>query len=183
MQPRDNPTHLAARVLIIHEDAPLGDLYAQQIDTHCRGVRIDRCGPTDHALIDDNAGGADLAIISIADTPLPFETLRRLLTLRPCLPVLALVPASRPGLADAAIRAGAADVLLCAPGYLEQLAATTRKNVLLARARLSERAQIDRLTAALRASAGQIAELKTELASPALPRPVVTIRPALARAA
>src|SRR5262245_6243676 len=102
--------HSTGRILLVEPDEALGRLYADIIATHCPGLRIDVCRPDESALLEDNAGGADVAVCSCGTTDGGrggFETLRRLMTLRPCLVVLMLVPADRPLLADEALGAGA----------------------------------------------------------------------------
>ncbi len=51
---------------------------------------------------------------------------------------MAIVPADRPGLADEALSAGATDVLLRSPGYLEQLPLVVRAAVVRSHARAGE---------------------------------------------
>lgn len=156
------------RILIIEQDGPLGSLYSDLIRTHSPGLRVDCCRPDQRTLIDDNAGGADVAILSCAPTDATaLDTLRDLLTVRPCLRTLVLVPADRPHLADAAVDAGGSDVLLKAPGYLDQLAVVVRKNVALARVYLGERARSQTIGRALCLAHDQIAELRAELVAAA----------------
>jgi DNA-binding response OmpR family regulator len=141
------PTYtLTGRVLVVESDEPLAGLYSDLIDTHCPGLRVDICRPEQASLIEDNAGGADVAVVSCGSNGATLlDSLRHLLTFRACLSVLVLIPADRPELADVAIRAGAADVLLRAPGYLDQIAVCVRKNVVLARANTAARLRTESL--------------------------------------
>ncbi len=157
-------SQLCGRVLIVESDEPLARLYAGLIQTHCPGIRVDCCRPDQATLIADNAGGADLAITSCGPSAATsFDSLRDLLTLRPCLCVLALIPADRPQLADAAIDSGATDVLLRAPGYLDQIAVCIRKNVALARMRTPERLRTEALRRTLHGPTEQVSTLRAEL--------------------
>lgn len=152
------------RVLVVESDAPLAGLYAGLIDTHCPGHRVDICRPDQTTLIDDNAGGADIAIVSCGPNAATcLDTLRHLLTMRECLSVLVLIPADRPDLADVAIRAGATDVLLRAPGYLDQIAVCIRKNVTLARTKTAARLRTDSLQRTIRELNSHVSELRNEL--------------------
>jgi len=162
---------ITGRVLIVESDGPLGSLYTDIIRTHCPGLRTDHCRADQVSLIEDNAGGADLAILSCAPGAAPFDTLRVLLTIRPCLTTLVLAPADRPDLADAAVGAGGSDVLLKAPGYLDQLAVTVRKNVILGRTRMAERSRARTLANTFSLANREIAELRGELAA-ATPRTI-----------
>ena len=156
------------RVLIVESDAPLAGLYAGLIDTHCPGHRVDICHPNQTTLIDDNAGGADIAVVSCGPSAATcLDTLRHLLSLRTCLSVLVLIPADRPDLADVAIRAGAADVLLRAPGYLEQIAVCVRKNVTLSRMKTTARLRTESLHRSIRELNSHASELRSELAETA----------------
>ncbi len=156
----------AGRVLIIDADEHLGALYADLIRTHCPGLRVDCCRPDQQTLIDDNAGGADLAILSCGQTAATaLDALRAALAARPCLRTLVLVPADRPHIADAAVDAGGSDVLLKAPGYLDQIAVVVRKNIALARTDLASRARSRTMARALCIAHDQIAELRAELAA------------------
>lgn len=161
---RPSTTTSTGRVLIVEPDAALAGLYAGLIDTHCPGMRVDMCQNEQTSLIADNAGGADIAIASCGpNSATCMDTLRQLLTLRACLCVLVLIPADRPELADVAIRAGAADVLLRAPGYLDQIAVCVRKNVALARASTAARLRTESLQRTIRELNSHIAELRTEV--------------------
>lgn len=130
-----------ARVLIIEADRGIASLYADVIGTHCDSVRIDVCSPADDAVLHDNVGGADVIVCSCgAGGGNRFDVMRDVLTQRSCATVLVLVPADMPELADEAIACGASDVLVRAPGYLEQLAVSVRKNV--AKSRVAMRAEL-----------------------------------------
>jgi len=180
------------RVLLVESDPAQGSLYADIIATHCPGLRIDICRPDERTMLEDNAGGADVAICSCGSAPAAkLEVLRALTTLRPCLVVLVLVPADRPQLADEALAAGASDVLLRAPGYLDQLALAVRKNVALAKVRLAEslrQAEATRTTARLSAEneelRRELCELEVVAAAATAFEPKIEIRvPNLAKAA
>lgn len=165
---RPSTTTSTGRVLIVEPDAPLAGMYAGLIDTHCPGMRVDACRTDQTSLIEDNAGGADIAIVSCGpNIATCLDTLRHLLTFRACLSVLVLIPADRPELADVAIRAGAADVLLRAPGYLDQIAVCVRKNVTLARTHTAARQRAESLHRTIRELHAQIAGHRAELAETA----------------
>jgi hypothetical protein len=182
------------RILIIESDAAQGDLYADLVATHCAMTRIDVCRAPACPSLDDNAGGADLAICSCGPTPATrFDDLRRLLTARPCLRVLVLIPAEEPTLADEAIAAGATDVLLRAPGYLQQIPVAVRKNITRARLAVQVRTREAAIARELRAARVTVCRLEAEMAAMAslhrapaprpLPMPVITTRRAAAQAA
>ncbi|HMN42167.1 MAG TPA: hypothetical protein PKE29_15080 [Phycisphaerales bacterium] len=187
-------TNSGGRVIIVESNAPQGDLYADLIATHCPSTRIDLCRSPDCPCLDDNAGGADLAICSCGPTPATrFDHLRRLLTARPCLRVLVLIPADEPHLADEAIASGAADVLLRAPGYLQQLPVAVRANIAHARAAVHSLARAEAARKELRAAQVRVCVLENELSALAmstrvptprpLPLPIITTRRTLTRAA
>jgi hypothetical protein len=154
------------RVLIVEADLAVAALYADLIHTRCPGLRIDCCHPDQRTLVEDNAGGADVVVFSCGHGPATaLDFLRELLTMRPCLTTLSLVPADRPELAAEAIAAGATDVLLKAPGYLDQLPVAAHKNVYTSRIRTAERTRIDLAFRAQEQSRRAIAELRKELAA------------------
>ena len=178
---------IGGRVLIVESNAAQGDLYTDLVATHCPSTRIDVCRTPDCPCLDDNAGGADLALCCCGPTPATrFDDLRRLLTARPCLRTLVLIPAEEPHLADEAIAAGAADVLLRAPGYLQQLPVAVRKNIARARTAVQHRTREEATARDLRTARVTICRLETELAALAtshrtptprpLPLPVITTR-------
>ncbi len=179
----------AGRILIIESNAAQGDLYADLIATHCPGTRIDISQSADCPALDDNAGGADLAVCSCGPTPATrFDDLRRLLAARPCLRVLMLIPAELPHLADEAIACGAAAALLRAPGYLQQLPIAVRTNIARAKAAVQRRTRAEAAARELRAAQVRIVRLENELAALAAsnristrsvhprPLPVITTR-------
>ena len=188
-------------MLIVDADRALGGLWADVIGTHCPGMRIDVCAPTpdEREPLHDNAGGADVVVCSCgggSGAGNRFDTLRELLTLRPCLAVVVLIPADLPALADEAIAAGATDVLLRAPGYLEQLPIAVRKNVAKSRAAIAAEARAERVRAEMITIRGEIALLRADLNEASakrrtavdrprgmLPLPVITRTHGLARAA
>ncbi len=175
---RPSTTTSTGRVLIVEPDAPLAGLYAGLIDTHCPGMRVDVCRSEQTTLIEDNAGGADIAIVSCGPHAATcLDTLRKLLTLRACLCVLVLIPADRPELADVAIRAGATDVLLRAPGYLDQIAVCVRKNVALSRLHTAARLRTDALHRTIRELHAQVADHRAELAETAVRDRTIDVQP------
>jgi DNA-binding NarL/FixJ family response regulator len=182
-------TTIAGRILIVESNPLQAELYADVISIHCPGTRIDAAHATACPTLDDNAGGADLALCSCGPTDATrFDDLRRLLTARPCLRVLMLIPAELPHLADEAIACGASAVLLRAPGYLQQLPITVRSNIARAQTATQRRTREQTAARELRAAKVQIVRLETELAALAagnqittrasrpLPLPVITKR-------
>jgi DNA-binding NarL/FixJ family response regulator len=182
-------------VLIVESDRALAGLFADVIATNCPGLRIDACTLEERDLFQDNVGGADVVVCSCGSgAGSRFHALREIMTLRSCSTVLVLVPADMPELADEAIEAGAADVLLRAPGYLEQLPVAVRKNVAKARQAIAADAREDGMRGEMITIRREIALLRTELAEashrPAmdrsmegLPLPVITRTHTFAKAA
>lgn len=181
MNARMNTT---GRVLIVESDAPLGVLFADAITTHCPGVRVDVCHPADRTLIEDNAGGADVAICGCGASAACLEMLRELTTMRACLRVVVLVPADQPGVTDEALAAGAADALLRAPGYLDQLPLIVRRNIREARRAIVHGRRMDETMHALAEKTAEVISLRARLSvleRPAKPLPEVYVRTARPR--
>jgi DNA-binding NarL/FixJ family response regulator len=187
------------RVLIVEDDRALAGLFTDVIATHCQrqGMRIDLCGPRELEPLHDNIGGADVVLCSCgAEDGTRFDVLRAILTVRSCAAVLVLIPADMPGLADEAIAAGASDVLLRAPGYLEQLPVAVRKTVARSRAAMAAEVRAATARRELVQIRCEVASLRAELeeasrrslppkdrATGTLPLPVVTRPHEFARAA
>lgn len=173
-------TNTTGRVLIVETDAALGALFGDAITTHCPSVRVDVCHPADRLLIEDNAGGADVAICGCRATGgACLEMLRELTTLRGCLRVVVLVPADKPDLTDEALAAGAADALLRAPGYLDQLPLIVRRNIREARRAIVHGRRMDETMHALAEKTAEVISLRARLSvleRPAKPLPEVYVR-------
>jgi DNA-binding NarL/FixJ family response regulator len=187
----------AGRVLIVEADRALAGLYADVIATHAPGLRIDACPPERHEALHDNLGGADVVVCSCdAGAGNGFDVLRAIHTERACATVLALIPADRPDLADRVLEAGAADVLLRAPGYLDQLAVAVRKNIAASRRAMRAEARRDQARRELEQAKREMAILRLEAQDlsrrvhamkgrpmGALPLPVITRPVEMAKAA
>lgn len=132
---------------------PCGTLVADAITTHCPGVDTRVCTLADADALATIAARASIAVCPCAGAPATrFDALARLLLLAPELPVIVLAPPCAPDLADEALRVGACDVLLTAPGYLDQVPIAVRKNLRLRSMHASSAAKIDALTGALDAA-------------------------------
>lgn len=137
-------------VLILPGDDHPAALYADAIGTHCSDVRPVRVSASQPETLDSIARDASLAVVSCAGRPSTrFEQLGRLRVIRGDLPVLALLPADQPAAADLALSIGAEDVLLTAPGYLEQLPLRVRANLRRSAASAAETARAAALSADL----------------------------------
>lgn len=124
---------LAARIVVVDADAGRARLCADVISTHAAGARAEGFGVEEFA--GAFAEAADGAVCVCEDARLPLEILRHLregLNASARAALVAIVPADRPGLAEEALRAGATDVLLRSPGYLEQLPIVVRASLLRA---------------------------------------------------
>jgi len=143
----------ASTVLILPGDEHPAALYADAIATHCAGVLPVRvpAGPPDQ--LRTLAAGASLAVVACTAKPATrFEPLARLRMSCGDIPVLALLPADQPAAANLALSIGADDVLLTAPGYLEQLPLRVRANLRRAAASAVDAARTATLAANLRAA-------------------------------
>lgn len=125
----------AIRVAVVEPDPVVAHLYADAVRTRLREARIDRLDFEAPSLA-EVLTSAEVCICSAGTDPDParlFESLIRLLLLRPDLPVILLLPPCAAAQVGRAVELGAADVLLRTAGCLDQLAATVRKTALQAR--------------------------------------------------
>ena len=106
------------RVLLIDPSDSRRALISDALRTHAAAREI--ITSQDSSLPDPL--GVDIALCSAGrsrDTR--FHALDNLLAARPAMPTIFLAPADDPASAHAALRRGAADAVVCAPGYLEQV--------------------------------------------------------------
>lgn len=145
----NRPSAYRGKVVIIEPDLTLRTLLLDAIHVHCPGLQACAAMPTSDTFQQD-LDSADLAICTCGPTPDTYlKQLLVLSTLRPALPTLLLVPADKPWLADEALAAGATDVLLRTPGFLEQLPIAVRKNIVLAKSHASQSSRLQSLTQTL----------------------------------
>lgn len=114
------------RVLIVESGHASGEFLADTLRTHAAAaeVRFSHWKDDDLAAL---AGWAEVAVCAAGDSASNrLHPLVTLLALRPQLPTLFLTPADDRDSALPAMNAGASDVLLRVPGYLEQLPTAVR---------------------------------------------------------
>lgn len=146
---------LVARIVVVDADAGRACLCADVISTHAAGIHAESIGASEH--ISDELAKFDGAVCVCSDTRLPLEILRLVRARMSSGALVAIIPADRPGLAEEALAAGATDVLLRSPGYLEQLPVIVRAAVTRASARAAEVTKSDDAKA-------EVHRLKAELA-------------------
>jgi diguanylate cyclase (GGDEF)-like protein len=144
-----------ALALVLESDpacpsAPHATLIADAVRTHCPGIDTRTCAPTDTDALAALSRRADIALCAAGPIPATrFNALSRLLLLAPELPIILFAPANEPAVADEALRVGAHDAILCAPGYLDHVPLAVRKALTRQRAHSSQVAKIDALTRSL----------------------------------
>lgn len=126
----------AARVLVCDADRARAGLLADVISTHCQGLSASIIDPADDRTIAAHAPHAAAAVCACGPTAATrFDALGRIAHANPAIPALALIPADLPRLAHEVLRIGAADALLTAPGYLDQLPLAVTKMLRAAESR------------------------------------------------
>lgn len=152
---------LAARIVVVDADAGRARLCADVISTHATGAWAEGFGT------DELAGAlveaADGAVCVCEDGRLPLEIVRHLrarLGASARAALVVVVPADRPGLAEEALRAGATDVLLRSPGYLEQLPVVVRAALIRAAAIASRATLEDSWRDQIRQLSSELAETR-----------------------
>jgi diguanylate cyclase (GGDEF)-like protein len=118
------------KVAVFEADPVIAGFYSETLRTNVREAEVSVVNFEDPRLA-EVLTSADVCICSTGPGPdTGFDTLVRLLLIRPDLPVVILLPACAASSLEAALQAGAADVLIRTNGYLDQLPVTVRKVVL-----------------------------------------------------
>ncbi len=126
-----SPKTRALRVAVIEQDPIIADLYVDAIRTGIRPVHAAACWFDDAGTNADTAidlATADVYLCSAGSKPeSQFDSLTRLLLMRPEAAVIVLLPPCAGHQLERAVACGAADVLLRTHGYLDQIPATIRR--------------------------------------------------------